>query len=171
MRCLPHVRHEQWYAADVFVLPTMHDPSANAVTEALACGTPVITSSETVRSIHNGVNGYVLRSRLDAAEIAAKCADLCGSGLHAMRCCEASGLISTDENAQRTLDALIRAGSLPACARGPRAAGSACRGFAPVEAADVATGRRPRLPRRVSQQRLAALPAAPQFVTCRSLGL
>jgi UDP-glucose:(heptosyl)LPS alpha-1,3-glucosyltransferase len=38
---------EDWYgAADVFLLPTMHDPSANAVTEALACGLPVVTSGE-----------------------------------------------------------------------------------------------------------------------------
>ncbi|MBX3458817.1 MAG: glycosyltransferase family 4 protein [Planctomycetes bacterium] len=114
---VPHVPDiEQWYAtADVFVLPTMHDPSANAVTEALACGTPVITSSENGarQHIHNGVNGYVLRSRLDAAEIAAKCADLLRLRLARHEVREASGLISTDENAQRTLDALIRAGSLP----------------------------------------------------------
>lgn len=61
-----------WYgAADVFVLPTMHDPSANAVTEALACGTPVVTSSENGARQHivPGVNGFVIKSRTDAAEI------------------------------------------------------------------------------------------------------
>jgi UDP-glucose:(heptosyl)LPS alpha-1,3-glucosyltransferase len=32
-------------AADAFVLPTIYDPLANTVVEALACGLPVVTST------------------------------------------------------------------------------------------------------------------------------
>ncbi len=55
-------------AANVFLLPTLYDPSANAVGEALSCGTPVITTRLNGASefIRPGVNGLVLSSREDA---------------------------------------------------------------------------------------------------------
>lgn len=59
---------QRWYGmANVFLLPTLYDPSANAVGEALACGTPVVTTglngaSELIRS---GENGIVLGNRDD----------------------------------------------------------------------------------------------------------
>jgi UDP-glucose:(heptosyl)LPS alpha-1,3-glucosyltransferase len=54
---------ESCYAgADVFVLPTLYDPFANACLEAMACGLPVVTTEANgaAELLHNGVNGYVL---------------------------------------------------------------------------------------------------------------
>lgn len=54
-----------WYqASDVMILPTKYDPFANVCLEALACGTPVITSKENGASeiIDHTNNGYVLSS-------------------------------------------------------------------------------------------------------------
>ncbi|MFN4132407.1 MAG: glycosyltransferase family 4 protein [Caldimicrobium sp.] len=53
---------ENLYAlADLFVLPTFYDPGALATLEALASGTPVITSpfDGTSEFIKEGINGYV----------------------------------------------------------------------------------------------------------------
>jgi UDP-glucose:(heptosyl)LPS alpha-1,3-glucosyltransferase len=100
---------ERWYhAADIFVLPTMHDPSANAVTEALSCGTPVVTSSENGARQHikDGVNGYVLRNRMDAEEIAARIAELVENPRPREQVAGAGNLISVAENAARTFQIL-----------------------------------------------------------------
>lgn len=53
---------EKFYAmADLFVLPTFYDPGAMATLEALASGTPVITSiyDGTSEFIKESINGYV----------------------------------------------------------------------------------------------------------------
>ncbi|MBF0308240.1 MAG: glycosyltransferase family 4 protein [Magnetococcales bacterium] len=49
-------------AADAFVLPSLYDPFANAVLEAMACGLPVITSRKcgAVDLIADGENGYLV---------------------------------------------------------------------------------------------------------------
>lgn len=49
-------------AADLFVLPSLFDPLANVVLEALYSGTPVITGYQVGASelIDNGVNGFVV---------------------------------------------------------------------------------------------------------------
>jgi len=49
--------------ADIFVLPTRYDPFANVCLEALACGTPVITTENNGASelITESVDGYVIR--------------------------------------------------------------------------------------------------------------
>jgi len=48
--------------ADLFVLPTMYDPGALATLEALATGTPVITTpyEGTSEFIKEGINGFVV---------------------------------------------------------------------------------------------------------------
>ena len=54
---------EKYYAmADLFVLPTMYDPGALATLEALATGTPVITTpyDGTSEFIKEGINGFVV---------------------------------------------------------------------------------------------------------------
>ncbi|VAW86917.1 UDP-glucose:(heptosyl) LPS alpha1,3-glucosyltransferase WaaG [hydrothermal vent metagenome] len=47
--------------ADAFVLPTLYDPFANAILEAMACGLPVITSNKcgAVDIIESGKNGFI----------------------------------------------------------------------------------------------------------------
>ncbi|MBK8206238.1 MAG: glycosyltransferase family 4 protein [Planctomycetes bacterium] len=106
---------ERWYAAaDVFVLPTMHDPSANAVTESLACGTPVITSAENGARQHivQGVNGFVLRDRNDAMEIASCFGELLQARRTRQQVREAAPLLTAAENAQATLEVLVEAAKL-----------------------------------------------------------
>ncbi|MCB9932799.1 MAG: glycosyltransferase family 4 protein [Planctomycetes bacterium] len=101
-----------WYAAaDVFVLPTMHDPSSNAVSEALACGTPVITSRENGAKQHvrDGVNGWVLQDRGDARELAQRMAQLLENPPVPDSVVDASSLLSREVNAERMLEVLKQA--------------------------------------------------------------
>lgn len=56
----PDVR--PWYgAADCFVLPTLYDPFPNAALEALACGLPVVVSTQcgAAELVESGRNGFV----------------------------------------------------------------------------------------------------------------
>ena len=66
-------------ASDLFVLPTQYDPFANVCLEAMACGTPVITTQMNGVSeiIKNGYDGYVLLSR-NPKELAARILDFSG---------------------------------------------------------------------------------------------
>jgi len=101
-----------WYAAaDVFVLPTLHDPSANAVTESLACGTPVVTSAENGarQHIQDGKNGWVLKDRSDASEIADRCEQLLTTKLEPASVTAAASLLTQKENADRLLAVLKEA--------------------------------------------------------------
>lgn len=75
---LPFTREVQrWYAAaDSFLLPTPYDTFGMVVTEAMACGLPVIVSraagaSELIRS---GVDGLVLDDPRDVARLASQMA-------------------------------------------------------------------------------------------------
>ena len=64
---------EKLYAiSDLFVLPTFYDPGAMATLEALAGGTPVITSiyDGTSEFIKEGINGYV--TNLEEEDLKAK---------------------------------------------------------------------------------------------------
>jgi len=68
---------ERFYgAADLFVLPTRYDPFANVCLEAMACGTPVITTRTNGVSeiIENGCDGFVLNNR-DAKELSSRILD------------------------------------------------------------------------------------------------
>jgi len=61
-----------WYAAaDCFVLPTLYDPFPNAVLEAMACGLPVITSSQcgAAELLEPGLTGWSCDA-LDGAALA-----------------------------------------------------------------------------------------------------
>lgn len=117
---------EKWYgAADLFVLPTMYDPSANAVTEALACGTPVLTSQENGARQHiiEGENGRTLHDRVDAAEFAQAALDFLNTPRDPAAVARASKVISAAENATQVLE-VVKAASAE---RGSR---QRARGFA-----------------------------------------
>jgi UDP-glucose:(heptosyl)LPS alpha-1,3-glucosyltransferase len=69
-----------WYgSADAFALPSLYDPFPNAALEAMACGLPVITTTQcgTAELIEEGRNGYVvdaldidaLADRLDRLDV------------------------------------------------------------------------------------------------------
>jgi UDP-glucose:(heptosyl)LPS alpha-1,3-glucosyltransferase len=76
-----------WYGmADCFVLPTLYDPFPNAALEAMACGLPLITSSQcgAAELIESGVEGYVCRDPLDVVELA-RCLNLAAAPGQARR--------------------------------------------------------------------------------------
>lgn len=70
----PQPRVEQFYnRAQVLALPTIYDPCANVVLEALACGRPVVTTAANgaAEFVSPGVNGAVLDRPDDPAALAA----------------------------------------------------------------------------------------------------
>lgn len=106
---------EDWYAcADVFLLPTMHDPSANAVTEALACGLPVITSGENGARQHivAGRNGVVLNNRMDAQKMGRALRLMLDSAPSPEAVARISRVMTTQDNAGLMLEALQKAKAL-----------------------------------------------------------
>jgi UDP-glucose:(heptosyl)LPS alpha-1,3-glucosyltransferase len=71
---LPRTEMPDLYAAaDVLVLPTLYDPSANVCTEALAAGLPVVTTRQNgaAELIQAGVNGHVLAAPTDTQGLVA----------------------------------------------------------------------------------------------------
>jgi UDP-glucose:(heptosyl)LPS alpha-1,3-glucosyltransferase len=75
---------EQFYgAADFFVFPTLYDPFANVHLEALACGLPVITTSQAggAELIRNSENGFVIPSSDNVKELSEKIAILTDSAV------------------------------------------------------------------------------------------
>jgi UDP-glucose:(heptosyl)LPS alpha-1,3-glucosyltransferase len=68
---------ERFYgAADLLVLPTQYDPFANVCLEAMACGTPVITTRMNGVSeiIQDGFDGFILNTR-NASELSTRIRD------------------------------------------------------------------------------------------------
>lgn len=55
-------------SADLFIFPSLYDPFANVVLEALACGAPTLTTTTNGSSeiIEEGINGYVVDYPSDA---------------------------------------------------------------------------------------------------------
>src|SRR3972149_3184408 len=72
-------RIEELYAiSDVFVLPTIYDPFANACLEAMASGLPVITTASNGASelIVDGCHGFILSDPTDHHGLGARILDL-----------------------------------------------------------------------------------------------
>jgi UDP-glucose:(heptosyl)LPS alpha-1,3-glucosyltransferase len=72
-------RPEEFYgAADIFVLPTKYDPFSNATLEAMACGLPVVTTSQNgvAELIADGEDGFVIKDPDDFTALAATLAYL-----------------------------------------------------------------------------------------------
>lgn len=64
---------ERYYAAaDLFVAPTLYEPMANVILEALATGIPVVTSRDcgNAEIITDGEDGWIIHDPADAREIA-----------------------------------------------------------------------------------------------------
>jgi glycosyltransferase involved in cell wall biosynthesis len=53
----------EFAAADVFVLPSLAEASAEATYEALACGVPIVTTWETGSVMRDGIEGHIVPSR------------------------------------------------------------------------------------------------------------
>jgi glycosyltransferase involved in cell wall biosynthesis len=66
-RHIPHVPHGEihrlFHDADVFVFPSLHEGSALATYEALACGLPVITTPNSGSVVRDGVDGFIVPMR------------------------------------------------------------------------------------------------------------
>jgi UDP-glucose:(heptosyl)LPS alpha-1,3-glucosyltransferase len=71
----PTQRAKELYAAsDLFALPTIYDPFSNACLEALASGTPILTTraNGVAELIREGQNGFLIEDPVDSQEIAEK---------------------------------------------------------------------------------------------------
>lgn len=98
-------------AADVMVLPTWYDPFANVCLEAMACGTPVITSRENgaAEIIAHDKSGYILSSPHADDELATYLDALADNDLRrAMGKNALAGTLpfTVESNAQQTVEIL-----------------------------------------------------------------
>ncbi|KIX12886.1 glycosyltransferase family 4 protein [Dethiosulfatarculus sandiegensis] len=95
--------------ADVMCLPTLYDPCANACLEALACGTPVVTTGKNGASelVVDGKSGFVLKNPADIEDL----------GLAVSRAMEFKGrfepdLPSLEDMVGRTAELMEKAASM-----------------------------------------------------------
>lgn len=96
-------------AADVMALPTRYDPFASVVLEALACGTPVVTSrcGGGATAIEEPLTGTVIHDPLDPAELAgALNQQLALTGDRTQACAARAGMFTAEAYASQTLTVL-----------------------------------------------------------------
>jgi starch synthase len=78
-RHVPHVPyhevHQLYADADLFVYPSLHEGSAFATYEALACGLPVIATPNTGSVVRDGIDGFLVPPR-DVDALMAKIEEL-----------------------------------------------------------------------------------------------
>ncbi len=61
---VPRAEVHHWFErADVFVYPSLHEGSALAIYEALACGLPIITTPNSGSMVQDGIQGYIVPIR------------------------------------------------------------------------------------------------------------
>ena len=89
----------------------MYDARANSVNEALACGTPVLTSQENGARQHivEGENGRTLHERESVEEFAQAALDFLRKPRDPAAVAGAGKISSTAENAAAVLDVLVQA--------------------------------------------------------------
>jgi glycosyltransferase involved in cell wall biosynthesis len=94
----------RWYfAADVFVFPTLGDPYGLAVDEAMACGLPVITTSaagEIRTRVREGESGFIVPPE-DAPALARRMLEISGDGELRLRMAEAASTCALDRTPQK----------------------------------------------------------------------
>ncbi|MGE3314638.1 MAG: glycosyltransferase family 4 protein [Planctomycetaceae bacterium] len=98
-------------AADLFLLPTAYEPFPNVNLEAMACGTPALTTSTAGGAdiIHHGENGYLVSS-VHAVDEMTRCLNdhfsLATSSLRAMSdaCWGFARTMTVEANVAKTLD-------------------------------------------------------------------
>ncbi|MBJ7330316.1 MAG: glycosyltransferase family 4 protein [Solirubrobacteraceae bacterium] len=92
-------------AADAFVFPTAYEPFGLVITEALACGTPVITTATAggAELMADGRDGFLLRDPHDPEEIAGavqRFLDLSPEARRAMRAAARESVLATSWDEQ-----------------------------------------------------------------------
>jgi UDP-glucose:(heptosyl)LPS alpha-1,3-glucosyltransferase len=98
-------------AADLFLLPTTYEPFPNVNLEAMACGTPVVTTRTAGGAdlVRPGCNGYLV-SNADAVDEILLCLDLhflrSEGERHAMSsaCWEVARQLTLEHNVRQTLE-------------------------------------------------------------------
>ena len=120
VRFLPPRRDIEFYyaAADAYVGPSLKDAFGMPPLEAMACGLPVIVSSQAGVSelITNGVDGLVLEDPRDSEDLASKIADIYGDTALRQRLSEnavkTAGQYTWDNNAEQlraVMEEILRA--------------------------------------------------------------
>ncbi|HIE14052.1 TPA: glycosyltransferase family 1 protein, partial [Candidatus Bathyarchaeota archaeon] len=69
----PTLELNKYYnASDIFILPTRYEPFGMVITEAMACGLPVITTNRAgaIDFITNGKNGFIMDNPSDYKQLA-----------------------------------------------------------------------------------------------------
>ena len=100
-------------AADLFVLPTAYEPFPNVNLEAMACGTPVVTTSTCGAAdvVEPGRSGYLVSS-IDAVDEIGQAMEACfgqsaeGRAAMSQRCREIACEMTIEKNVRQTVQIL-----------------------------------------------------------------
>lgn len=110
-------------AADAFVLPTIYEPFPNVNLEAMACGTPVITTATAGGAdlVEPGINGYLVSDAFAVDELSQRIDQLLSLSTEQRQqmtraCLATAERLPVQKNAQETLAVLEEAWREKLCA-------------------------------------------------------